>query len=231
MSLRLKQALTILIGIVLAVVMLGLGLWQMAQFQRSALDVATQRAEMEQVDLAGNIRPDGVVEDIYGRYATASGSYLPEYEVLVGNEAPLRVVTAFRLSDDRTVAVVRGSVSPGDPIPEPPAGPQDIVGVFLASDSPAEPGVEPLGDLSTVRLQQLAQEWPAGLVGGYLTLSGDDSAAQGLGTAEVVLPEGEGSATHRGYAMQWWVFAGAAIAFSIFIARGMDPARRKIHAL
>lgn len=227
MSLRLKQGLTILIGIVVAAVMLVLGLWQMAQFQRSALDVATQRAEMETVDLAGNIRPDGIVEDIYGRYATASGSYLPEYQVLVGDEAPLRVATAFQLTDGRTVAVVRGSVAAGAPVPEPPAGPQDIVGVFLASDSPAEAGAKPLGDLSTVRLQQLAQEWPTGLVGGYLTLSEDASTAQGLGAAEVVLPEGEGSATHRGYAMQWWVFAGAAIAFSIFIARGMDPARKK----
>ena len=49
----------------------------------------------------------------------------------------------------------------------------------------------------------------------------------GLFPAEVVLPEGEGSAVHQGYAMQWWVFAGAAIAFAIFTARGMDPARRK----
>lgn len=227
MRLRLTQSLVVLAGVLVAAVMLGLGLWQMAQFQRSALDVATQRAEMETVQLAGNIRPDGTVEDIYGRNAEASGVFLPDHEVLVGSEAPLRVATAFEMTDGRILAVVRGSIEPGAAVPPAPTGPQQLVGVFLASDAAPQPGVEAQGDLATLRLQQLAQDWPSGLVGGYLTLRDADSAAQGLSPAEVVLPEGEGSAVHQGYAMQWWVFAGAAIAFAIFTARGMDPARRK----
>ena len=135
MNLRVKQTLTIAVGIVVAAAMLLLGLWQMAQFQRSTLDVATQRAAMGPVDLAENVRADGTVEDIYGRYATATGEFLPQYEVLVGEEAPLRVATAFELPDGRTVTVVRGSIAPGEPVPPPPAGTQDIVGVFLASDA------------------------------------------------------------------------------------------------
>ncbi|HMR50342.1 MAG TPA: SURF1 family protein [Arachnia sp.] len=227
MSLRLRQALVILAGVVVAAAMLSLGLWQMAQFQRSTLDVAAQRAEMETVPLADNVRADGTVEDIYGRYAEVSGAFLPGYEVLVGTESPLRVATAFEMTDGRILAVVRGSVEPGAAVPPAPSGPQEIVGVFLASDAAPEPGAESPADLATLRLQQLAQEWPVGLVGGYLTLGDADSAAQGLAPAEVVLPEGEGSAMHQGYAMQWWVFAAAAIAFSIFVARGMDPSRQK----
>lgn len=227
MSLRLKQTIVVLVGVLVAVVMLALGLWQMAQFQRSTLDVATQRAAMEAVPLAENVRPDGTVEDIYGRYATATGHFLPEHQALIGVGSPLRVATAFELEDGRSVAVVRGSVEAGSTVPPPPAEEQQLTGVFLAGDGPAAAGVEPLGDLATLRLQQLAQDWPSGLVGGYLTLSEEDSAAQGLGPAEVVLPEGQGSAMHQGYALQWWVFAGAAIAFSIFIARGLDPARKK----
>jgi len=225
--LRLRQALVILAGVVVAVAMLSLGLWQMAQFQRSTLDVAAQRAEMDTVRLADNVRADGTVEDIYGRYAEVSGEFLADYEVLVGSKPPLRVATAFEMTDGRILAVVRGSISPGSAVPPAPTGPQEIVGVFLASDAAAESGVDAMGDLVTLRLQQLAQEWPVGLVGGYLTLGDADSAAQGLDPAEVVLPEGEGSAMHQGYAMQWWVFAGAAVAFSVFIARGMDPSRKK----
>ena len=45
----------------------------------------------------------------------------------------------------------------------------------------------------------------------------------GLEPAESKLPEVEGTAMHQGYALQWWVFAGAAVAFSIVVARGFTP--------
>ena len=62
-----------------------------------------------------------------------------------------------------------------------------------------------------------------------VTLAEGDSAAQGLGQAPLELPEAEGSATHRGYALQWWVFAAGAIAFGIYAARGFakDEAKKQ----
>src|SRR5690606_37538444 len=71
----------------------------------------------------------------------------------------------------------------------------------------------------SVRAQKLAQTLPSPLIAGYVTLSEAESAAQGLGPAAAELPESEGTAMHQGYALQWWVFAGASIAFSIFLAR------------
>ena len=75
-------------------------------------------------------------------------------------------------------------------------------------------------DLGSVRVQALAQTWPSPLVGGYVTLSEADSEAQGLSAAPLVLPTAEGSPTHRGYALQWWVFAAGAVAFGFYVARG-----------
>lgn len=226
LSTRAKQTLTILAGIVVAMVMMGLGLWQMASYQESTRDVSAERAAQPAVELADEVAPDGTISDIYGRRTMASGTYLPQYQVLVGTEAPWRVATLLRMEDGRHVTVVRGTVEPGAVVPEAPEGPQDIEGIFLASDK-SDPGDgEEVADLATLRLQELAQEWPSPLIAGYITLPAEESAAQGLGTAPLQLPAAEGSATHRGYALQWWVFAAGAIAFAIYIARGLgrEPA-------
>lgn len=222
MSLRLKQALTVAVGVTLAAVMLLLGLWQMSAFRRSMEDVAAQRAEQPAVSLADSVAPDGTVADIYGRRVTMAGEFLPADTVLVGTAWPLRVVTLFRLDDGRHVAVVRGTVAAADP-PAAPAGVVRLEGVFTAGDKDAEepvPAGAPDGSLPSLRLQTLVQGWPQPLISGYVTLPPEDSAAAGLGPAEVVLPEAQGTAMHQGYALQWWVFAAAAIAFSIVVARG-----------
>lgn len=229
MPLRVKQALAVGVSILVAIVMLWLGLWQMAAFQRSMDDVAAQRAQMPTVSLADSVAADGTVADIYGRRVTLSGSYLPEYSVLVGTSWPMRVVTLLQLDDGRHIAVVRGTSQSGEPA-APPSGEADLVGTFTAGDKGDEqavPADAPAGSLSSLRLQSLVQDWPQPLISGYVTLSADDSAAAGLGAAEVVLPEAEGTGMHQGYALQWWVFAGASVAFGIVVARGFGKTAAK----
>ena len=220
MNLRLKQTLAILAGILVAIVMLVLGLWQMNRFQMSMQDVAAERAAMPTVQLAEHVQPDGTIDDIYGRVVTAEGSYLPDYEEVVGTSEP-RVVTAFRMEDGRHVAVVRGVVESGTP-PPAPGGVVDLAGVLTASDHD-----DPDAARGSVRLQSLAQTWPSPLISGYVTLTADGATGQGLAPATAELPEGEGTAMHQGYALQWWVFAAASIAFSIFIARGFRIAEEQ----
>ena len=219
MKLRTKQTLAVLAGILVAGAMAFLGLWQMASYEESTRDVSAERAALPPEALVGQIADDGSITDIYGRRVTLTGSYLPEYQVLVGESGDLRVATAFKMDDGRFVTVVRGATASASSVASAPAGPQDISGIFLASDSTGELPA-PGADLATLRLQELAQEWPSPLVGGYVTLNEADSAAQGLLAAELILPEAEGSATHRGYALQWWVFAAGAIGFGVFTARG-----------
>lgn len=223
MTLRAKQATAIAVSALVAAVMIMLGLWQMHRFQLSVEHIAAERAAQAPVELAPAVHADGSVDDIYGRTVTASGTYLPEVQQVVGT-TEARVVTAFQLDDERVLAVVRGGVGEGvEPTP-PPAGRQNIQGVFLASDHTAE---RPNG---TVRLQALAQTWPGPLISGYVTLDEQASAQQGLAPARVQLPDQKGTAMHKGYALQWWVFAAASIAFGIFLARQFAQQERQAKA-
>ena len=61
------------------------------------------------------------------------------------------------------------------------------------------------------------------MIPGYVTLNADGAQRFDLAPAKAELPEVEGSYMHQGYALQWWVFAAAAIAFSIVVARGLRP--------
>ena len=229
MSVRAKQAVAILAGGVLAAIMVLLGLWQQGSYEESTRDVSAERAALDPVPLADNIAEDGTIEDVYGRRVMLSGSY-EEGQVLVGTEPPLRVVNPFRMGDGRVVAIVRG-VTDGE-APPPPAGPQDITGIFLAPDLPSTEVAEG-ADFGSLRIQAIAQGWPSPMVGGYVTLSEADAAAQGLQPAQALLPEAEGSATHRGYALQWWVFAVGAIAFGVYAARGIakDDEKKRARAV
>ena len=221
MTTRVKQVLAVLAGIVLAVVMMLLGLWQMSSYEESTRDTSAERAAEPPTALVDAVSADGEVQDIYGKRVTFSGRYLPDYAALVGTREPLRVVTGFQLDDGRHLAVVRGSVDSTTVehgVPAAPSGVQDLEGIFLAPDLPAAGAAAEGADLATLRVQELAQSWPSPLIAGYVTLPGAESAAQGLGEAALVLPSMDGSPTHRGYALQWWVFAAGAIAFGVYTA-------------
>lgn len=227
MGVRAKQSIAIVAGLVLAAIMVLLGLWQQASYEESTHDFSAERAALPAVPLAENVLDDGTIGDVYGRPVTLSGEY-EDGQALVGSEQPLRVVNPFRMDDGRVIAVVRGSTDGGDVAP-PPTGKQDLTAIFLAPDLPADETAEG-ADLGSVRVQVLAQNWPGPMIGGYLTLSEADSRAQGLQPAEALLPEAEGSATHRGYALQWWVFAAGAIAFGFYAARGIGKDEEKRRA-
>lgn len=228
MSLKTKQALAILAGVVVALGMMGLGLWQMRSYEESTRDVSSERAAQPSVPLADSVSADGTVADIYGRRVTLSGEYEPQFHTTIGDSDPWRVATAFRLDDGRNLVVVRGSITPGADVPAAPTGHQSIEGIFLAPDKAYTGDSTQRAEHPTLRVQELAQDWPAPLIAGYVTLPAEASAAQGLGVAPMTLPEAEGSPTHRGYALQWWVFAAGAVAFGVFGARNLakDEAKR-----
>lgn len=227
MSVRMQQALALLVGLVIAAVMMVLGVWQMSSYEASTQDYSAERAAETPTALAEAVADDGVIQDVYGKRVTFTGNYLSEHEVTVGTDSPWRILTLMQLEDGRHIAVVRGALdasSAQKSIPAPPAGTQSVEGIFLAPDLPATGGE---ADMSSVRIQELAQVWPAPLIGGYVTLPAEDSAAQGLSQAALVLPTAEGSPTHRGYALQWWVFAAGAIAFGAYTAHQIGRDAKK----
>lgn len=126
------------------------------------------------------------------------------------------MLIVFQLADGRVLPVVRGLAEADGSVPAPPAGEFTQVDLPLPGEGDAADAAP--GELASIRMPRLAQLWPRQLIPGFITLTGSEAAAQGLAAAPVHLSGGEGAARHGGYALQWWVFGGFALAASIRIA-------------
>jgi cytochrome oxidase assembly protein ShyY1 len=211
---RLKQALLIVLGISLAGAMVGLGFWQLAVSDAQGAEAAARRASAPPVPLGSVARAGEPATDGYGRSVTFQGTYDPELQLLVPMEGgQFRVLTGLRQADGSVLAVVRGVV-PEPTAPSPPSGLVQQVGVLLPSEEHLAGADLPTGQIASVRLPALAQQWPGPLIGGYVNLSSTDATSQGLTPAALQLPESPGRLRNGAYSIQWWMFA----AFTLFMA-------------
>ena len=220
---RLRQALILLAGLVVAGVMVLLGIWQLDVYRAQGEAQAARRASQPPVEVSTVAQAGAAIADGYGRPVTASGRYLPGVQTLVPVEArpgSYRVLSALRLTDGDVLPVVRGVVT-GTDAPAPPTGDERETGVLLPSEE-APSGDLPPGQLSSVRITTLAQEWPGPLVSGFVTLDAADAAAQGLDAAPAELPQVSGRLRNGAYAVQWWVFAAFALYLATRIARDQE---------
>ena len=229
MSVRGRQALVIVLGVVLAGVMTVLGAWQLQVFTDQANASVQARAQQSPVPLLDFVAADGTVGDIYGKPVTVQGHYLADQQQRVlGADGVVRVLSAFQLADGRVLPIVRGAIAQGGDAPPPPTGEHSETGLFLASEAGTDHGLATGYALGSVRLPQLAQLWPQPLLPGFITLDATAAASQGLQPATVSLPTGEGSWRNSGYALQWWAFALFTLGMSIRIAQGMAKKARTV---
>jgi surfeit locus 1 family protein len=212
---RFKQALVIALGIGLAAVMVTLGFWQLEVYDRQGAAAAARRASAPPMPLSSAAPAGAAVKDGYGRSVTFTGMYDPDLQLLVPREDPpggFRVLSGLRQADGSVVAVVRGVVS--EPTaPSPPGGPVQQAGVLLPTEEHVPESDLPSGQISSVRLPALAQQWPGPLIDGFVTLSSADAASQGLAAAPLQLPDAPGRLRNGAYVGQWWLFA----AFTLFM--------------
>jgi len=226
----LKQATAVVVGLVLAVGMLLLGVWQFRVFQESGDRAVQERMTAPALDLA-EVAPAGSRPgDAYGRTVSFSGHYVSTSQVLVPEEdttGVYRVVTAFVQDNGTAVTVVRG-IHRGDPedAPAPPSGRLVQEGVLLPSE-PTDSRPVPEGQLSSVRVSVLAQRWQWPLVAGFATLPAGPSADQGLAQAVPEMPREGGEFRNAAYAVQWWVFAAFAVGMGIKMARDFGREREQ----
>ncbi|MGV8849166.1 MAG: SURF1 family protein [Propionibacteriaceae bacterium] len=212
---RLVPLLIVALGVVLALVMGWLGLWQAQVFVNTGKSAAAAITEGPPLPLDESVTGDAI-GGLWGHTVLITGKYLPTQQVrVVGEDGTQRVVTAFRLNDGRVVAVARGV---GAVTAKAPEGLLTQSGVFLPTEAQADHAV-PAGAYASVRLQALAQNWPQQVVSGYLTLDAAEASRQGLAAAPVVLPALQGEERNAGYALQWWAFAAFALVMSVVIAR------------
>jgi cytochrome oxidase assembly protein ShyY1 len=218
---RLRQGLIIALGIVLAAVMVALGFWQLEVYHRQGEAAAARRADAAPIPLSSVARPGSSAAAGFGRSVTFEGSYDPALQLLVpaeGGTEQFRVLTGLRQADGSVVAVVRGVIS-RPPAPAPPSGQVQQIGVLLPTEEHAAEGNLPTGQIASVRLPTLAQQWPSPLIDGFVTLSGADAASQGLEPATLQLPESPGRLRNGAYVGQWWLFAAFALFMAVRMAR------------
>ena len=232
MSTRLKQVLIIAVGAIGALVMVFLGLWQMQVFVDKGNKTVRDRAAQAAVPLDEHLANEASLADIYGKQVTITGHYLPDRQLLVPTGDGYRVLAAFEVRDGRTLPVVRGVASSESGIAAPPPGERTETGLFLPGEGEVldDRGIAvraPQGQLASVRMPALAQEW-SNLVPGFVTLGAPDAAGQGLQPAPVDLPSGEGSAQNSGYALQWWVFAAFGLGMAIKLAHSLGVRERRV---
>lgn len=216
---RIQQLALVVVGLVLAGVMIGLGLWQMQVFQNQGQSGAVARMDEPAVPLASVATAGQQISEGYGRTVEFAGTYVPAEELLVpvdGQPGTFRVLTPLKTADGTLVPVIRGETTGTTP-PAAPTGTVDQRGVLLASDKEGT-GSWPTGQIGSVYLPVLVQRWQDPMIAGYVTLPADLSAAQGLAASTPALPSGRGSVQNFGYALQWWVFAACALGFAIYLA-------------
>jgi surfeit locus 1 family protein len=218
---RFKQALVIALGVGLAAIMVVLGFWQLQVYHRQGAAAAARQASAPPVPLSSVARAGAPANEGYGRPVAFEGSYDPALQVLVPGDdgaGQFRVLTALRQADGSVVAVVRGVVTEPN-APPPPTGLVQQVGVLLPTEEHVPETDLPSGQIASVRLPALAQQWPGPMVDGFVTLSRADAARQGLLAAPLQLPEAPGRLRNVAYVGQWWLFAAFVLFMAFRIAR------------
>jgi cytochrome oxidase assembly protein ShyY1 len=215
------------LAVVLAIVMVGLGNWQLDRYHQKAaindrIDAAARTAPVPVTEV---LRP-GQAPASAQRYTrvTATGRYDSAHEVIVrgrtlGGRVGFEVLTPLVLPGGGALLVDRGWVAAGGgarDVPATPAAPTGDVTVVGAVRLPerAVGRVETLdGRLQVRRISptQLAGSLPYPVLGGYVTTEQD-----GLTPISV---EYEGTLQNGGYALQWWAFAALTLVGFGYLAR------------
>ena len=230
-ALRPRWILSHLLVLLLVVVMINLGLWQLRRLHERRTYNASVRANesqpaqpVEDVLHAGD--PVSVGHDLNFRRVAATGTYDTSNEIVVRarslNETPgVWALTPLRLADGTGVVVLRGFLpSQGtlERVPtdaEPPTGEVSITGLVQETQTrgafgPTDPADGHLTTMARADVARIAKQLPYPILPAYVQLQTQQPAQPG--SQPTVLPEpvlDEGP--HLSYAIQWFIFTSIAI--------------------
>jgi len=218
----------LLVLLVLIALAIFLGRWQ---WDRTQSILAAERAAVSQPIPVADVfaedpgSPDQPPAEIpaegIGRPVTASGEYLPELQVAVTNReldgaAGVWIVTALRLADGQSVAVLRGWLPGADaPGAAAPEGEVAVSGVLQPSEAFYADAAMTGGTVVAIAHERLAELWATPLLPGFIVLQEQDPLTPPaptpvpptVQTADVPFP-----LQNFFYAFQWWIFAAFGLA-------------------
>jgi surfeit locus 1 family protein len=220
-------------AIVVAVVCVGLGLWQLARLQQKRDRNEALRAGLAAAPLVVQGRfPDGRdPDDLRYLRARALGTYDLRHEVVLfgrtlDGQAGNHVLTPLVLADGTAIVVDRGWVplamdEPPIEAARPPSGAVVVEGVLVGSEGglpgEAEGEAAPVTTLARLDLAALQAQLPYPIAPVALLLLDQEPPADAL-PQPAPLPElSEGP--HLSYAIQWFCFAAIAVIGGVVLVR------------
>lgn len=221
------------------VAFVALGRWQLGSFEHHDRSHANDPT----VPLERLLTPSGRVETVdVARRVTTAGTYDAARTLFVpGREHDGRsgflVVTPMN-TEAGVLPVLRGWVPRRtSPAAEPPAGRVALTGRIQPSESQSDSAVDPFaalprGQVAYVGTVSLLAAWPyppRSLFDGYVVAASERPAPAAV-PARVPAHEASGGVSrwrNLAYALQWWLFAGAAVFFwASIVRRGVTERRR-----
>jgi surfeit locus 1 family protein len=234
-----------LVVVVLVVVMVNLGFWQLRRLddKREYKALVAARQEAPVADITDVVPVDAAVGDdaveaaLY-RSVRATGTYVIDDTVVVENRtlngaSGAWVLTPLRLPGGAAVVVNRGFVGfdrEGDIVPpDPPAGTVTVEGLVFPSQvrgsfGPADPVGERLDVLARVDLDRYEAQVDYDLRPAYVQLVESDPAEPAPASDEVpdlvaLGPPHPDEGPHLAYAVQWFIFSTIAAGGYLLLLR------------
>lgn len=225
--------------IVLVVVMVNLGFWQLRRLDdRRAANAEIRSRTAQPVQEVASVVPTSATlatgSSYEWREVTATGTYDTANQVLVRNRsqdghAGFHVLTPLRLNDGRTVIINRGFVAIPDDgsafkvAPAPP-GSATVVGRVRATQvrgsfGPRDPAQGHLSELSRADLGRLAQQLPYTILPVYIELESQQPALVSQVDPAPIPPPELNEGPHLSYAIQWFLFSALAILGWVVVVR------------
>lgn len=211
-----------LLVVALVLVVLGIiaGRWQWSVAHDVARADAVREVQEQPVrPLAEVMGPhESFPDDGSGQRVTATGRYVGDPLVVVDRRYEGQHVewVLDRFVVDGTganLAVVRGFVPEGEDPPSAPQGTTELVGSLAPPEAPDETGGVEDGQLASVDIAQLVNEWSGEMYNGFAFAVTEDGTARADGLERVPPPLPDTSLQFRNvmYAFQWWLFAAFAV--------------------
>jgi surfeit locus 1 family protein len=230
-----------LLVLVLVVVMVNLGIWQLHRLQdRRAFNAEVRERSELPVAAFESVVTDAVrtVDDgdlVEWRVVTATGTFVADEQVEIinrsqGGVAGFDVVTPLRLRDGELVLVNRGFMPDDESAPPPPEGEVVVTGVLRSTQRRGFGGLtDPDGRLTEFQrldIERIAEQLPPPVAPVSVDLASTDPPTL---NAPIPVPEPElGEGPHLSYMIQWWIFSVCAVVGWVLAVR--RSARRPVAA-
>jgi surfeit locus 1 family protein len=229
-----------IIVLIAVAVFINMGFWQLRRLaeRQDFNDRLLARTTVAEQPLDATLaRYGNSQDDLELRIVAVTGTYRTVDEVILRAQSlngisGHHVLTPLDLGDGRVLIVDRGWVpidmdQPGQPEARPPAGVVDIHAALRktqvrGSFGPVDPAEGTLTQIARVDLARLGQQIDGEVIPVFAQLLKQDPAQPGDLPALVPLPQpSEGS--HRGYAVQWFLFAGVTlVGYPLLLRRTAD---------